>query len=461
VPPRTAEGVARLPVDRSFVLRGFGTVVTGTLAGGRLREGDDVAILPGRNRARIRGLQVHGHPVAEAAAGRRTAVNLQGVECADVPRGSTVAHPDTLGTTRRAWARLRLLPSAPERLAGGGVVRLHQGTCERAARFRVLGREPDGTLHVELHLRGETVLAPGDRFILRRPAPVDTVGGGVIVDAAPPRAARARAADFDRAALDPAAALHLRLQRAQAAGGDPRALRCELGRSTAELEGAMATLEERSTALCAGSRWFDRAVWEELEGRVLDALAAYHVEQPLHPGMARESLRARAQAGLPQDAWREMLERLRDRAVLRLEGDAVALREHRVVLDGAERELARKIVERFREAGLDPPEVDEVIAGEEKERAGPVIELLLARGELVRVEAKRLFHADALAGLRAKLREYARGSTTIDVAAFKQLAGITRRNAIPLLEYLDGERATRRVGDRREILLRDESGREC
>ena len=192
IAPATPDaGLPRLPVDRSFVLRGFGAVVTGTLVSGTLRQGDDVLILPGGRRGRIRGLQVHHHKVDSAAAGRRTAVNLQGVDCDDVPRGATLVTPDTLATTRRIWARVELLPRAPRSLEKGGLVRFHQGTCDRGARLRVLSRGNDGVLNAEIYLGDETLLIPGDRFILRRPAPVDTVGGGTVVDIDPPPARRA------------------------------------------------------------------------------------------------------------------------------------------------------------------------------------------------------------------------------------------------------------------------------
>jgi len=187
VPPRSATGVARLPVDRSFVMRGFGTVVTGTLISGTLATGDELVVLPSGKQGRVRGLQVHREAVERAHAGQRTAVNLQGLDCDDVPRGATLTRPGALASTSRFWANMTLLDRAPQSLRRGGPVRFHQGTCERAARFRVLESGNGGTLRVELYLEEQAVLAPGDRFILRRPAPVDTVGGGTIVDVRPPR----------------------------------------------------------------------------------------------------------------------------------------------------------------------------------------------------------------------------------------------------------------------------------
>jgi selenocysteine-specific elongation factor len=193
LPERPAEGVARLPIDRSFVQKGFGTVVTGTLVAGTLHEGEEIEILPGARRGRVRGLQVHKHQVGEVRAGRRVAVNIQGLDCPDAPRGATLTAPSALLATRRARVRIELLPGAPPLLRKGGPVRFHQGTCERAARLRAASPGAEGSFEADLVFAQDTVLLPGDRFILRRPAPVDTIGGGVVIDAHPPRGRPRRA----------------------------------------------------------------------------------------------------------------------------------------------------------------------------------------------------------------------------------------------------------------------------
>ena len=450
---RTPEaGPPRLPVDRSFVLRGFGSVVTGTLVSGTLRQGDDVLILPGGKRGRIRGLQVHHHKVDAAVAGRRTAVNLQGLDCEEVPRGATLVTPDTLGTTRRIWARVDLLPRAPRSLERGGLVRFHQGTCERGARLRVLSRGDDGALNAEIFLDDETVLIPGDRFILRRPAPVDTVGGGTVVDVDPPPARQACAGAFEPSSLTPGVALRLRLRRAGAAGSDPVQVAAALGLTRGQLESEIAGMVEGQRPRVAGPRWFEPGVWRETAAIALAHLATFHGREPLRMGMPREELRVAVCRSMHQESWRRLLDELSDGAKVRLQGEWVALAGHDVVLAGPERELADRLEESYRDAGLDPPDLEALTAGSERGRAAKIVDLLVARGALVRLHDGKLFHAEALAELRAKLREFAKRSSTIGVAEFKVLAGITRKNAIPLLEHLDAERTTRRVGNKREIL---------
>ncbi len=451
IPERAASGVARLPVDRSFVLRGFGTVVTGTLVAGRLQVGDEIEVQPGRRRGRIRGLQVHGERVQEALAGRRTAVNLQGLDREEVPRGSTISIPGALLVTDRLWARATLLPSAPGPLRRGGLVRFHQGTSERDARLRVLSEEPDGSLGVELSLDEPCVLLPGDRFILRRPAPVDTVGGGIVLDARPPRRSSRRVAApvFEREAAGDVAA---RVARAGLRGVSPAALAAERGLAPQEIEREVEAARSAGRIVPAGGLLFDAASWRDLSEKVLAAAREFHRAEPLRLGVGREELRSRCCREVPHEAWRVLLEELASAGRLRLEGDRVALADHRVVLSGRDRELADRVDGVYRRAGLDPPDPGTAFQGEEPRRLERIVELLVASGRLVRIRDGRLFHAEALEALKGLLREYAKTSRTIDVAAFKELAGVTRRNAIPLLEHLDQERATRRVGNVREIL---------
>ena len=453
VAPRSETGVPRLPIDRSFTMRGFGTVVTGTLVSGTLATGDEVVVLPKQKRGRVRGLQVHHAAVERVHAGQRTAVNLQGLDCDDVPRGVTLTRPGALSSTRRVWANVTLLGRAPQSLRRGGPVRFHQGTCERAARFRVLKTAEDGTLRVELYLEEMAVLAPGDRFILRRPAPVDTVGGGTIVDVRPPRPKEATESAFGEEALELDTALVLRLDRIGAAGRDLDGLAAELAVTQQQLAERLVDLQQEGTIVRAGARLFDGQTWQELQQAVTAQLAEFHEREPLRTGISREELRSRVAKAMPQDAWRQLLEQVAAEGGARLDADKVALARHEVVLEGSERELAERIERAFLDGGLEPPEMSDATGGTDAASAKKIVELLIARGSLVRIQDGKLFHASALEALVRKLNAYAAGSRTIDVAGFKTLAGVTRKHAIPLLEHLDAQRVTRRVGNNREILI--------
>lgn len=452
VDPRPADGLVRLPIDRSFVLKGFGTVVTGTLASGTLTTGSEVAALPGGPRARIRGLQVHKSGVDRVVAGQRAAVNLQGVDCEDVPRGMTVAVPGSLIPTRRVWARLTLLPDAPEKLLQGGRARFHQGTWDGAARVRRLRCSLADAHPVEIYLEKEAVLAPGDRFILRRPAPLDTVGGGIIVDTRPPSPRAVRREDFDVGVLAPRRLVASRLLRAGTGGRDPESLMSELALTRAQIDTAAAALEAEGSLIRTAAGWLHASAWQGAGERAQALLAAFHRVEPLLRGMSREELRVRSAADMSQDLWRRLLESLAEDGRVLLDAERVSLVGHQVVFGRAEQELSARLERAFSEAGLDPPGLEDVIADTDRKGAMQIVELLIASGKLTRIQDGRLFHSAALARLREKLAHYARDSKTIDVAAFKELAGVTRKNAIPLLEQLDAERATRRKGNLREIL---------
>jgi selenocysteine-specific elongation factor len=454
IPARSPEGVARLPIDRSFVLKGFGTVVTGTLLSGVLAEGEEIEILPGGKLGRIRGLQVHRQKLARVSAGRRVAVNIQGLDCSDAPRGATLTVPGALLTTRRARVSVEMLPGAPAPVRRGGPMRLHQATCERAARLRVAAAPAEGPLQADLVFVEDTVLLPGDHFILRRPAPVDTIGGGVVIDAHPllgrpgrSRVARVPASDDDEWVE--------RIARDGVAGRKLSSIAAEQGRSVDEVEAALAPLLQDGRVIRSGGLLFAGAHWREAGEATLAALSAWHVAEPLRSGAAREGLRAYMARAMPPEAFRDLLNALAADGRIRLLGDRVALSGHRVVLSPDDAVRAQKIEDTFRRARLDPPPVEELLR-ELGGVSGPRLrDWLVEEGKLVRIRDGRLFHSEALDELRRKLREFARASSTIDIGTFKELAGATRKNAIPLLEQFDEERLTRREGNVRRILTND------
>ena len=452
-PRRPSEGVARLPIDRSFIQRGFGTVVTGTLVSGTLEEGGEIEILPGRRRGRIRGLQIHRRKVTMVGAGHRVAVNIQGVDREDAPRGATLSAPGALLSTRRARATVSLLPSAPVRLRRGGLVRVHQGTCERAARLRILAATAEGDFEAELVFAEDIVLLPGDRFILRRPAPMDTIGGGVIVDAHPLRLKRGQI----RPKPDPRvlAPWTERVDRSGLSGRPLASLAAELGRSPDEAEAALAQLASDGTVVRAAGLVFGGVAWRAAGAHALATIEAFHTKEPLRSGMAREALRAEVARPMPPEAFRELLNELAARAEVRLVGDRVARAGHQVVLSPGDRGHAMAIEEAFRRAGLDPPSIEDVLRESGGANAAKLRDWLVEEGRLVKIRDGRLFHADALEDLRRRLREFARTSSTIEIGAFKELAGATRKNAIPLLEQFDEERLTRREGNVRRILTNE------
>jgi len=451
----------RLPVDRSFTMKGFGTVVTGTLMGGTVRVGDEVAVLPGGKTARVRGLQVHGGSVQEAAAGTRTAVNLQGVDRDDAPRGSVLCHPGTLCPTRAAEALVEYLPLAQRPLRHRALLSFHAGTASCLARVLLYDRAeipPGGSAFVRLEFAQEQVLLGQDRFILRGFAPLAnfgfTVGGGRILHPHPPphragtRAAAeilemmAREAGRDRliAALADAGAAGLKeIEAAAAAGVAPAAAR-------QIVEGALAAGELRQDP--AGRRLWHRTAVEEAGRRLAEALAALHARSPERAGFSREEI-AQA-AGLSSPGLAAL--GLAVHPGIAKEADLYHLPEKRPP-SAASSPLARALLERVRSAGLAAPTRSDLagaVAGADAREIDGALDALVRAGAVVRIR-EFFFDARAVEELRERLVAFLLERKEITVGEFKDLAGLTRRHLIPLLEHFDLARVTLRVGDRRVL----------
>jgi len=464
VPGKDASQVFRLPIDRAFVMKGFGTVVTGTLVAGSVGREEEVEVFPSGRRLRVRGVQVHGEAVERAVAGQRTALNLAGVEASELERGMTLAAPGFFQATSRVDVRLRLLPSSRP-LKDGARVHFYQGTGERIAEVRLLeaGKlEPGGEAFAQLRVDAPLLVLPGDRFIVRQFSPVITIGGGEVLDIQPRRhkrgdaEARTHLATLAGGSREEIVAALL----AQDVQGvlEKRELVARTGWRPDDVDTAIQTLEaagrlkrvsEAPMIIAATTRL------EELAARALASVEAFHKQEPLLDGMAKEVLRARVFGRAPEALFEAVMAELVGRGQVVVTGERVKRAGREVKLSGDEERAKQTIEAAFREAGLRVPAVKEVLAkaGVEAKRAQKIVLLLLREGVLVKVTEDLLFHRAALEALADILRGYKREKgERISVPAFKELTGVTRKYAIPLLEYLDRQRVTRRVGDARVIL---------
>lgn len=470
--PRDPDGLFRLPVDRVFSVRGFGAVVTGTLVSGQVAAGAEVEILPGGDRARVRGLEVHGAAAESASAGERVALNLAGVRRERVERGSVVGLPGELGAGRMLDTRLEALADLGAPIADEDRVHVHTGAATALARVRLLGGldalAPGKTALAQLRLESPLAALRGDRFILRRYSPVVTIGGGTVVDAAPPkRSPRSAAAREAVAALaaggDREAALSF-LGQAGLRGMTREGLARRLGRPGAAVGRLLASLEEAGeivvTAGRAGSEArllsADRA--RALEERLLARLAAFEEANRLRPGMPVEELREFA--GVPAGVADGALLRLEAEGRVRRDRDTVATAGRTVRLTETEQGIHDRLADLLEEGGLAPPTLAE--AGRALSAAPPLVEamrrLLAHAGRAVIVTPDLSFAAGALGSLRQAVREQREASPEISVGWFKERFGLSRKHAIPLLEWLDRERVTVRVGDVRRIRPAPPSG---
>ncbi len=456
VQPRDSLALARLPIDRVFTMKGFGTVVTGTLVAGTIRREDELEVFPTGQRVRVRGAQVHGQMAEAGVAGQRTALNLAGASTKDLSRGMTLARPATFHATQRADVTLRLLPSAPRPMKNRARVHFHSHTMEMVVDVTLLGAKeiaPGEEGFARLKLPGSALLLPADRFIIRQFSPVITIGGGVVLDSAPiPH--MPRPVDFleTLASGGAEAVLKARIARRHQEGISMSRLVAETGWTEAAIESQLASAPRIGDVALAGGQFLQLAALQALKSHIVSAALDFHKKNPLVSGISKEELRAQVEA-TPHvfEAVAAMLVREKH---LEVAGDLVRLPGHGVVMKDEEAEAKENIADAFASAGLKVPALSEVMAGlkVDRLRAQKIVTLLLRDKVLIKVSDELVFHRSALEELRRRMATYKMKSAKIDVAKFKELTEVTRKYAIPLLEYLDRERVTRRVGDAREIL---------
>jgi selenocysteine-specific elongation factor len=461
-PAKDATRHFRLPIDRSFATKGFGTVVTGTLMSGTVRVKDEIELHPLGRLARVRGLHSGGQPIEQAFAGQRTAVNLAGVEHGEIRRGMVLSSPGVFHPTRRVDARITLLPSSRP-LRNRARVHFHQGSAEAIAEIVLLGRSeisPGEEALAQLRLNEDLLALPGDRFILRQYSPVITIGGGVVIDSGARRHRRSdpAAAEFlqtlergDRleslAALAEASPRGLTLQDLLARTGwmEP-----EIREVAGELAAAkrLRILSEQPFIVAP-----EQAV-QNCAAAIRKAVDDFHRANPLLPGIPKQELRGRA--GNPRsELFQSAMEDLVHGRVVSIAGDLVQRAGRSISLSPEEAKAKELIEQAFAQAGLAVPNVSAVLEKlpVEPVRARKILQILLREGVLVKVAEDLFFHRDAIARLHELIAGYRKErGERLPITAFKDLAGISRKYAIPLLEYLDREHVTRRAGDERVIL---------
>ncbi|GEJ58454.1 selenocysteine-specific translation elongation factor [Anaeromyxobacter diazotrophicus] len=470
VPERPADGPLFLPVDRAFSLKGFGTVVTGTLLSGAVAVEDEVVLSPpaqGQGRLRVRSVQVHGQPVQRALAGQRTAVNLPGVEAQTISRGQALVHAGVVPLSHALDVELTLLAAAPKPLRHRAKLLLHVGTAQVQAAVSLLDRAelaPGATALAQLRLASPAAALPGQRFILRGFAVLEgrgkTLAGGRVLAVAVRRRRRGRPAEVEQlealAKGDVEARLTAVLASAGPAGLAADALLGRTGLSPKALQGALERLGAKGGAVL-----FDREkrayvageVARGLAARLVEAVKAFHASHPLATGISREELRGRLPPVTDARLFARLLAQLVEKGELVTEADQVRLPTHRAASGAAGGALKATVTAALVKGGLTPPWLSELpgLAGAAPEEVAAVLKLLLAEGAAVRVSSELYYDAGAIHGLRERLVAHLAVRREITTQEFKELVGATRKHVIPLAEYFDREKVTLRVGDKRVL----------
>lgn len=450
-------------------MKGFGAVVTGTLIAGDIGEGDELELLPAHLPVRVRGAQVHGQSVTRAQAGQRTAVNLGGIDVSRIERGMTLAPAGRLRPTQIIDAELSVLPSASRSLRSRARVRVHIGAIEVLGRVRVL--DETGELAagrsglVQLRLDSPVVALHGDRFIVRAYSPPETIAGGIVLD---PFASKHRGKQLGAArerlrslmTADRQNKFTTFVELAGDSGLKPQDLTALTGWTTDLVSEVISEALNDKTVVEAGGVTLAPDTFARLSRHVVEELENHHKREPLSKGMLRETLRERTFAHLPSELFVSVLSDLELKGAVVSERDTVRVRDHSVDLSEKDTKLRESLEQIYLAAGVAAPSLDEAmtrggITAAERVHGRKILQLLIDAHKLVRVQGDMFMHANAVADLKAKLLDFAAKNEPdrlIEVAEFKDLAGVSRKYAIPLLEYFDRERVTQRAGDKRLIL---------
>jgi len=464
IEPKDATRIFRLPIDRCFTMKGFGTVVTGTLIAGQVHKEEEVEIFPSERTTRVRGIQVHGRASNVARAGQRTALNLQGVEVSDIERGMVLTIPGLFKPTSMFDCHLELLQSAPNPIESRKRIRFHVGTAELMGYVSLLGQErldPGKSAFAQIRLEQPSFALPGDRFIIRQYSPMITIGGGEILDAMPEKHRRT-----DRAVVE-----KLRVFKEGTIDDRLMAIVEEAGLQTTELPRVVARLglisalaRERCAGLAKTGRIrilgenpfvvvSDRA-FKHAADSTREAIRQFHQTNPLVQGIAREELKARIFADASNLLFQAVLDKLAAEKKIAVSQDILHEFGRTVTLKADEERMRQQLAERFRSLGLHVPAPDELIDNLKLDRntARKIIQLMVKENVLIKISEDMLVERAAMERLVSDIKTLKSKKPKFGVSEFKDLAGVSRKYAIPLLEYLDRQRVTRRVGDERWIL---------
>ena len=461
-------GPFRMAVDRVFSMKGFGTVITGTSLSGRIETGAELKFYPGGLSAKIRGIQVHGKDVELVEAGRRTAINLQGIERDQINRGDVAATPGSLIASTLVDAEFQYLPSARKELKNRTQVRVHLGTREIVGRIVLLEADtlaPGEQSPVQLILQEPVAVWPGDRYVVRSYSPITTIGGGTILNNAPKK--RRRSLEKDRtlnrsfftafSAADSEQRILLLIEGCGIQGITADQLAARTGIFSKRLKkllqhpistGSLQVVDSESQRLLAAS------VAETVNQQIIGQLTAFHQQNPLKTGLAKEELRSQLRPTVDQKVLYALLNNLAKKGMIEQIGAEVKLSGYTVTLQVNEQEMEQKIGELYQQAGLTPPNLKEVLAAFTQfpeKQIRQVIDLLLARGTLLKINESLCFHASAIQQLQENVVAFIRKEGEIDAPRFKELTGLTRKFSIPLLEYFDKIKLTIRIDDKRVL----------
>jgi selenocysteine-specific elongation factor len=453
--PKNSEGLFRLPIDRVFTLKGFGTVITGTAISGTVSLDEPIEILPAGIKTKVRGLHSHGKTIEKALAGQRVAVNLQGIDKESLKRGDVAVTPSSFSATRTIDAFLELLPGTPV-LKSKSLVHFYVGTAETVARVILYGEDelkPAQSCYCQLRLQEPAVAMAGDRYIIRRFSPLETLGGGVVLDPSPPRRRRKEGTEdltvLHSGSLDQK--ISLKVERAGARGISVGAIKGWIKAEPKMIEEALKKLCRAGEVLHFEDQFLHKKAFSALQDGIVGLLRAFHKKNPLKAGMSKEELRN--QLKIDARIFNFVLAGLKNIVV---EKDLVRLEEFKIALSSSEEGYSAKILDLLEKGGFQPPAREELSAALklDQKRLTDILGLLSKEKRVVRINESLYLSAASYENMISRVRTFFEKKPDMTVAEFRDILNTSRKYALPFLEYLDSHKITIRTGDVRKSLLK-------
>jgi selenocysteine-specific elongation factor len=455
VETKPTKGLFRLPIDRVFTLKGFGTVITGTALSGSISVDDAVEILPSNIKCKVRGLHSHGKPIQTAYAGQRVAINLQGVEKEELKRGDSVVLPGRFIPTKTIDAKIELLRDVPP-LKSKKLVHFHLATSETIARVILYGRDelkPEESCYCQFRLRDPAISMSEDRYIIRRFSPVETIGGGEIFDPSPPRRRQKDIAEtlmtFEKGSLSDK--ISLKVLQSGLHGISIMAIEGWIKAEIPAIRESIEMLRGKGILFAIEDVLIHKTLSDSFREKVLQTLKDFHAKNPLKPGMPKEELRV--SLNIEPRLFSGLITLLND---VVLEKEIIRLRTFSTVLSQAEETLKAKILELLQKGGFQAPTKEELSQSLklDQKHLSDILKLMVKEGSLIRISESMYLTSPFYNKMTEALKNFFSEKPEMTLAEFRDILNTTRKYALPILEYLDSKKITLRVGDIRKLLLK-------
>jgi selenocysteine-specific elongation factor len=463
IPERPPTSLFRLPIDRVFTMKGFGTVITGTLVSGKIKVGDTIMVYPSRITSKVRGIQVHNQNAEAAEAGVRTAINFQGLDKAAVKRGEVLSSPGALISSYMVDVSFHFLASNKKPLKNRTLVRFHAGTSEVIGRLILLEHEdlpPGQTGVAQLRLDEPVAIVKDDRFVVRSYSPVRTIGGGQVLNPIPLKHKRLKADVIkglqNLAENDSETIISHHIQQAGYSGVTFSHLKIMTNLTDKQIETILQHLLSQKTIIQTDkeSRAFvHQATFDKLKRKMSEYLGNYHKANPLKTGMPKEELKSKVPQLTDSKLFNLLLNQMIKNQEIIQEENNVRLNSHRVALGEGQADIRDRILKTYQKGGLQPPYFRDIVKtlNVDSNRAKDVLMLLVAEGQIIKTKEDLYFHKEAVAELQGKLVDFIKSQGEITTPQFKEMTGVSRKFVIPLIEYFDAKNVTLRVGDSRKL----------